>query len=112
MKRIEATVRKDRLVAVVDALEETRSTGVTVMSSLGHGVQGGLTQRWRGQDITAPLLSKVTLWTVVSDEEVAEVTETIVAAARTGAMGDGKVFVSDVCEAFRVRTRECGDVVV
>jgi len=112
VKRIEATVRPERADAVLAALEQTRANGVTVMSALGHGVQGGLTQKWRGKELTAPLLPKVTLWTVVPDEEANEIAETIVAAARTGTAGDGKVFVSEVDEAFRVRTAQCGTDVV
>jgi nitrogen regulatory protein PII len=109
MKRIEATIRMEHIDEVIVALQQTGATGVTVMAAMGHGVHGGLSQQWRGRNLHATLLPKVTLWTVVPDEESAEVLETLIAAARTGTMGDGKVFVSEVCEAFRVRTGERGD---
>lgn len=109
MKRVEATIRPQSVSSVVEALKQTGSRGVTVITALGHGVQGGLTQRWRGDDYSADLLPKVTLWTVVPDEEVVDVLETIAAASRTGAMGDGKITVSPLVDAVRIRTGDRGD---
>lgn len=84
------------------------ATGVTVASVTGHGAQGGVTQKWRGHDYTVSLLPKVLVMTVVDDEDVREVTESVIAAAHTGDLGDGKVFVSPISDAIRVRTGESG----
>lgn len=112
MKRVEATIRPERVNSVVEALRQTRAAGVTVMTAIGHGEQRGLAQKWRDRNLTVSLLPKATLWVVVTDEEATEVVETVVAASRTGCAGDGKVFISEVDEAVRVRTAERGDRVV
>ncbi len=112
MKRIEATIRPERVDTVIDALRQTRASGVTVVTAVGHGEQRGLTQKWRDCRLIASLLPKATVWCVVTDEEATEVAETMVAAARTGCAGDGKIFISEVEQAVRVRTAERGDRVV
>lgn len=84
------------------------ATGVTVMAVKGHGSQGGVTQRWQGRDYTVSLLPKVLMMTVVEDADVQETVESVTSAARTGRMGDGKIAVSDVDDAVRIRTGESG----
>ncbi len=108
MKRVEAIVRPDRLEAVKDALAALGHQGMTVSTVLGHGIQGGIVQEWRGEDYPVDLLPKTAIVAIVQDHEVTEVVESIVAAARTDRMGDGKIFVSTVDEVVRIRTGERG----
>jgi len=108
MKRIEAMVRPARAEAVREAMWVAGATGVTVVTATGHGAQGGVTQKWRGHDYTVSLLPKAIVMTVVGDEDAREVTESVIAAAHTGDLGDGKVFVTDVSDAVRIRTGESG----
>ena len=108
MKRIEAIVRPDRLEAVKEALVASGHAGLTVAEVKGHGVQKGVTQQWRGQEYTIDLLPKVSVSAVVNDHEVTDVVEAIVAAARTGKIGDGKIFISSVDQVVRIRTGESG----
>jgi nitrogen regulatory protein P-II 1 len=108
MKRIEAIVRPDKLEAVKLALHDLGHIGVTVSDVKGHGVQGGVAQQWRGEDYHVDLLPKVSVVAVVHDHEAQDAVEAISAAARTGRMGDGKIFVSPVEEVIRIRTGETG----
>ncbi len=108
MMKVEAIVRPDRVTAVREAMVAAGATGVTVMTVTGHGAQGGMTHRWRGHDYTVSLLPKALVMTVVDDEDVTEVAESVIAAARTGDLGDGKIVVSPVEHAVRVRTGESG----
>jgi nitrogen regulatory protein P-II 1 len=108
VKRIEAIVRPEQLESVKQALVDAGHAGLTVSEVKGHGVQKGVTQQWRGQEYTIDLLPKVSVVAVVNDHQSAEVIEVIVAAARTGRIGDGKVFVSPVEQVVRIRTGEVG----
>ncbi len=108
MKKIEAIVRPDHLSVVREAMVSAGATGVTVVTVTGHGSQGGVTQKWRGHEYTVSLLPKVHVFAVVAEEDVVEVVESIVAAARTGDLGDGKVFVTAIDDAVRIRTGESG----
>jgi nitrogen regulatory protein P-II 1 len=109
VKQIEAIVRPEKLEDVRAALVRLGHSGLTVTRVKGQGVQGGVRQMWRRHEYVVDLLPKVRLVAVVSDEDVDAVISTIVSAARTGKMGDGKIFVSPVSEAIRVRTGETGD---
>jgi nitrogen regulatory protein P-II 1 len=108
VKRIEAIIRPERLEAVKAALAASGHTGLTVTEVKGHGVQGGVTQQWRGQDYSIDLLPKVSVVAVVNDHEASEIVESIVAAARTDRLGDGKIFVSPIEQVVRIRTGESG----
>ncbi len=108
MKRIEAIFRPDRLPAVKQALEDTGHAGLTVVEVRGHGIQKGVVQQWRGQEYTIDLLPKTMVVAVVHDHEVDDALEAIAKAARTGMIGDGKIFVSDVARVMRIRTGEQG----
>jgi nitrogen regulatory protein P-II 1 len=108
MRRVEAIVRPQSLEVVKAALADLGRGGVTVFGVTGHGVQGGVSQQWRGGTCTVDLLPKVSVVVVVQDNEVREVVESIVAAARTHRMGDGKIFVSPVEDVIRIRTGESG----
>jgi len=108
MKRVEAIFRPERLESVREALDGLERAGLTVIEVKGHGVQGGLSQQWRGGEYHVSLVPKVMVLAVVNDHEVQEAIETIISAARTGTMGDGKVFVTPVEQVIRVRTGETG----
>ncbi|MBN2405332.1 MAG: P-II family nitrogen regulator [Coriobacteriia bacterium] len=109
MKRIEAIIRPERVDEVLRALKQAGCSGVTLYSASGHGVQRGVHQQWRGQEYVVDLLPKTVVITIVPESDVREVTETIEAVARTGRMGDGKVFVTPIERAVRVRTGESGE---
>ena len=94
------------------ALDGIGIVGITLTEVRGHGKQRGYTQRYRGAEYAVTLLPKVKIETIVDDARVDEVVDTIVAAARTGEIGDGKVFVSPVADAIRVRTGESGAVAI
>lgn len=108
MKKIEAIVRPERLEAVKQALVGLGHAGLTVTEVKGHGIQKGITQQWRGQEYSINLLPKVMVMAVVHDHEVADMLTAIAESARTGMIGDGKVFVSPVDDVLRIRTGETG----
>jgi nitrogen regulatory protein P-II 1 len=108
MKRIEAIVRPERVEEVKTALVSLGHAGLTVSEVKGHGIQKGITQQWRGQEYCIDLLPKVSVMAVVHDHEVTDAVDAISAAARTGRIGDGKIFVSPVEEVIRIRTGEIG----
>jgi len=108
MKRIEAIIRPSALRGVLDALKKVGYPGVTVMEVSGHGKQKGITESYRGQSVEG-LLPKLMIVAVVDNDQVEEVVEVISKAAKTGEIGDGKIFVSPVDNAFRIRTGEKGD---
>lgn len=108
MKRIEAIVRPERLDAVKDALVGLGHNGLTVYEVKGHGIQKGVVQQWRGEEYVIDLLPKVSVMAVVHDHEVRDCVDAISKAARTDRIGDGKIFVSTVEEAIRIRTGERG----
>lgn len=108
MKKIEAIIRPEKLRVVREALEELGYPGITISDIKGHGKQKGLTQQWRGQEYKVELLSKVKIEIVVLDEDVGKTLNAIVREARTGEMGDGKIFVLPVETALRVRTGDEG----
>jgi len=109
MKLIEAIIRQEKLDAVRTALEASGYFGVTVSEVSGRGRQGGLTLQWRVGEYKVDLLPKIKVEVVVLDEDVARILNAITTAARTGEMGDGKLFVLPVENAVRVRTGEEGD---
>ena len=108
MKKIMAIIRPEKITEVKLALEEKGFIGLTVTEVKGRGRQKGILQQWRGREYRVDMLPKVKLEIVVKDEEVEEVIQTIVSAARTGKIGDGKIFISDIVEVVRVRTGERG----
>ena len=108
MKLIEAIIREEKLEAVRKALKEESYFGITVTEVSGHGRQGGVTLQWRVGDYTVDLLPKIKIEVVVLDEDVSKVMHTIRNAARTGNIGDGKIFVLPVDDAMRIRTGDTG----
>ena len=112
MKKIEAIIRPEKLTVVRKALEEIGATGITITEVKGHGAQRGVVQQWRGNTYTVDLLNKVKLDVVVQDELLERALQAIHETARTGEIGDGKVFVSEIIDVMRVRTGERGKVAV
>jgi len=109
MKRIEAIVRPIRFEAIKDALNDIGIYGMTITDVRGFGRQQGHTEKYRGSTYTLNLLPKIKLEVVVPDERVEEVISTIIEAAQTGEIGDGKIFIADVIEVVRIRTGERGE---
>lgn len=109
MKKIEAIIKPFKLEEVKEALTESGVHGMTVSEVKGFGRQKGHTEIYRGSEYTVDFLPKVKLEIVVEDGDVAKIVDTIVQAASTNKIGDGKVFVSPVEEAIRIRTGERGD---
>jgi nitrogen regulatory protein P-II 1 len=110
MKKIEAILRPSRLDEVKEALESLGLGGMTVSEVKGFGRQKGHKELYRGAEYVVDFVPKIKLETVVQDDLVAQVLEAIERTARTGTLGDGKIFVVDVIEAVRVRTGERGDL--
>ncbi len=109
MKLIRAIIQPHRLDAVRDALQQKGVPGMTVYQAQGFGRQKGHKEIYRGAEYEIHFLPKMTLEAVVKDEDVAGVCDTIIKTARTGSIGDGKVFVMDVGKAIRIRTGETDD---
>ncbi len=109
MKKIEAIIKPFKLNEVKDALSDVGVEGMTVSEVKGFGRQKGHTEIYRGSEYTVDFLPKVKLEIVLPDENVTAAVEAIIKAARTGKIGDGKVFVSDVQKAYRIRTEETGE---
>ena len=112
MKRIEAIVRPEKLDDVVAALESIGHSGMNVTEVRGHGRQKGMKELFRGREYEVRFVPKVKVEIVLADDAVGRAVETVIAAARTGQIGDGKIFVSDVAEVIRVRTSERGNAAV
>ncbi|QFR48853.1 P-II family nitrogen regulator [Sulfurimonas lithotrophica] len=106
MKRIEAVIKPFKLEDVKDALAEIGVTGMTVSEVKGYGRQKGHSELYRGAEYVVDFLPKIKMEMIVEDKDVDQVTSTIVEAARTGKIGDGKIFVSDVDKIIRIRTGE------
>ena len=109
MKKIEAIIRHERLQEVQDALDQLGVSGLTVSEVVGCGRQKGYTEQYRGVQANISLLPKIKVESVVPSDVADSAVEAIVAAARTGAIGDGRVFVSPVEESIRIRTGEFGE---
>ena len=112
MKKVEAVIRPERLQAVQDALDAMGASGLTVTEVLGCGAQRGYTETYRGARANISLQRKVKVEAVVSDSIVESVITAVIGAARTGEVGDGKIFVSPIEDAVRIRSGERGDDIV
>jgi nitrogen regulatory protein P-II 1 len=109
MKKIEAIIKPFKLDDVKEALHEVGVQGMTVVEAKGFGRQRGHTELYRGAEYVVDFLPKLKVEAVVADAGVQSAIEAITKAAQTGKIGDGKIFVSDVGEAVRIRTGETGD---
>jgi nitrogen regulatory protein P-II 1 len=109
MRKIEAIIQPSKLDAVKDALLEIGIEGMTILEARGHGRQKGHTEFYRGREYTVDLLPKIKLEMVVTDEMVEKAVQAILSAARSGKIGDGKIFITQVEEAIRIRNDERGE---
>ena len=109
MKLIKSIIKPFKLEDVKDALSEIGIEGMTVIEAKGFGRQKGHTELYRGAEYVVDFLPKLKLELVVADDQVESALEAIQTAAKTGKIGDGKIFVSDVSQAIRIRTGESGD---
>ena len=106
MKRVEAVIKPFKLEDVKDALAEIGIDGMTVSEVKGYGRQKGHSELYRGAEYVVDFLPKIKMEMIIDDKDVDQVTSTIVEAARTGKIGDGKIFVSDIEQIIRIRTGE------
>ncbi|NLX98564.1 MAG: P-II family nitrogen regulator [Rhodopirellula sp.] len=109
MKKIEALIRHFKLEDVKEALTKLGTKGMTITEVRGFGRQRGHTELYRGTEYTVDFVPKIKLEIVVPDSEAEAVVGAVIQAARTGQVGDGKVFVSDLSDAIRIRTGEVGE---
>jgi nitrogen regulatory protein P-II 1 len=109
MTKVEAIIQTSKLDAVKDALHEIGVEGMTVIEARGHGRQKGHTEFYRGREYTIDLIPKIKIEMVLAEDMIEKAVQAIVAAARTGKIGDGKIFLSKVNDAIRIRNDERGD---
>jgi nitrogen regulatory protein P-II 1 len=109
MKKIDAIIKPFKLEEVKEALAAVGAQGLTVSEVKGFGRQKGHTEIYRGSEYTVDFLPKIKIEVVLPDAMIKQAVEAIVRAARTGKIGDGKVFVSNIESAIRIRTEESGD---
>jgi nitrogen regulatory protein P-II 1 len=108
MKKIEAVIKPFKLDEVKEALQELGLQGMTVVEAKGFGRQKGQTELYRGAEYVVDFLPKIKIEVIVDDDQLAAAVEAVQNAARTGRIGDGKIFISDVIEVVRIRTGETG----
>ena len=108
MKKIEAVIKPFKLDEVKEALQEIGVQGMTVLEAKGYGRQKGHSELYRGAEYVVDFLPKIKIELVVADDLVAACLEAIQSSARTGKIGDGKIFVSDIIDVVRIRTGEQG----
>ena len=106
MMLVKAIVRPDKVDAVKDALEAVGVSGMTVTEVRGHGKQKGHTAIYRGQEYQVSLLPKMEVEVVIGDSRVDDVVRAVISAARTGEIGDGRIFVMPVSQSYKIRTGE------
>jgi nitrogen regulatory protein P-II 1 len=109
MIKVEAIIQTSKLDAVKDALHEIGVEGMTVLEARGHGRQKGHTEYYRGREYTVDLIPKIKLEMVLTDDMAEKAIQAITTAARTGKIGDGKIFLSKVDDAIRIRNDERGE---
>lgn len=112
MKKIEAIIRDDKLDSVVDKLNEMGFVGLTVYHVEGHGKQGGIIEQFRGKEYKLRFIPKAKIEIVVKDSDIEKVIEAIICVCSTGEIGDGKIFITDIIDVIRVRTKERGEIAI
>ena len=108
MKKIEAVIKPFKLDEVKEALQALGLQGMTVIEAKGFGRQKGQTELYRGAEYVVDFLPKIKIEVVVADDQLSSAVEAVQHAARTGRIGDGKIFISDIIEVVRIRTGETG----
>lgn len=109
MKKIEAIIRPEKVDDVLAALEDAGYAGIMITEIKGHGKQKGVIQQWRGKEYRVSLLPKVKVEIVVKDTDVTKITKAVINIAKTGNIGDGKIFISNIDSCIRIRTEEEGE---
>ena len=109
MKKIEAIIRPEKLDSIRQSLEEAGYPGITITETEGHGRQRGTLQQWRGDQYKLEFLPKVKVEIVCLDKDLEKILDAVQDAAFTGVVGDGKIFIYDVSEVVRIRTKERGE---
>lgn len=109
MKKIEAIIRPESVDAVRNALSDAGVTGLMISEIEGHGKQKGVVQQWRGEKYKVELLPKAKIEIIVKDQDVGKIGKVIIDSAKTGEIGDGKIFIYPVDEVIRIRTGEKGE---
>ena len=112
MKMIEAIIRPERFTMVKDALSELGYPGMIITEVKGHGRQKGINEMWRGRRFRNDLLSKMKIEITIRDADVEKIVNTIIEESQTGSIGDGKIFVFDVENVYRIRTSESGEAAI
>lgn len=112
MKKIEAIIRPEKFDIIKDALTDLGYNGMSVMEIKGHGNQKGVSEVWRGKRYRVDLLPKIKVEIVVTDENCERVIQTIIRESQTGSVGDGKIFVSELVNVYRIRTGEEGNTAI
>ena len=112
MKKIEAIIKPFKLDEVKEALQELGVQGMTVLEAKGYGRQKGQTELYRGAEYVVDFLPKIKIEVVIADDQLGAALDALQTAARTGRIGDGKIFVSDIIEVVRIRTGETGALAV
>ena len=109
MKKIEAIIRPEALEPLKEALLAAHVDGITISQVLGCGKQHGWTEHHRGSDVIMNTIPKVKVTLVVTEKRLEEIVGIIIEISRTGEVGDGKIFISDICDCIRIRTGERGE---
>ncbi|MBI2472623.1 MAG: P-II family nitrogen regulator [Planctomycetes bacterium] len=112
MKKIEAIVRPEKFNMVKDALLHLGYPGMTITEVKGHGNQKGISEMWRGRRFRIDLISKMKIEITVKDADMEKIVNTIIEESKTGSIGDGKIFVFDVENVYRIRTKESGEAAI
>jgi nitrogen regulatory protein P-II 1 len=112
MKQIQAIIRREKLGDVMSALANIKCAGMMVWEIMGYGKQQGITEQIKGREYKVDLMPKTKIEIVSEDSKVRSITNAIIKSANTGNVGDGKIFISNIEEAIRVRTGEKGDLAI
>ncbi len=112
MKQIQVIIRREKLGDVKNALDAIKCPGMMVWEIVGHGKQKGITEQFRGREFKVDLIPKTKIEIIVHDSQVKGIVDAIVQSAATGEIGDGKIFISSIEDAVRIRTGEKGDKAV
>jgi len=112
MKKIEAIIRPEKFDMVKDALLHLGYPGMTITEVKGHGNQKGISEMWRGRRFRIDLISKMKIEITVKDADAEKIVNTIIEESKTGSIGDGKIFIFDVENVYRIRTSESGEAAI
>ena len=112
MKQIQAIIRREKFQAVKEALDALNCPGMMVWEIMGHGKQQGITEQFRGREFKVDMLPKTKIEIVVRDSQVKAIVDAILKAASSSKIGDGKIFISSIEDAVRIRTGERGEIAV